>query len=152
MGFVTAELDVEEAAVHIEEARRMVAPLANPSLDCCFGWAAGRVEYLAGRYDRAAAIQARVLELSEECGNRLHSGTAALSLAMCARKSGNSSPELWAAAVERLHAGQGWLYLWVIVEALALEWAAAGQFHEAAVVIGHIEDHGYRDNPAVAQA
>ena len=139
-----AWFDPARAADRRDAARRLIEPLANPTLDCYLEYFTGRVEYEAGHYQEAAEIQAHALALSDEAQNRWTAGVGASALAMSAAGAGSPRVELWSDALGRLLADRHWMYVWTVVEALALHWLRSQRRAASGVVYGYLEAQGLR--------
>ncbi len=137
---------------HLRNARRLADPLANASLNCLIDYIDARVAHENGRPAEAAALHLENLTRSEECGNRWIAGTSALALAVSSSASGNEDPELWFDAVTRLHKSRNWMYLWALLETLALKWVTGEPRRRlGAILVGHLEANQNRYPPLADQ-
>ncbi|MFN0090321.1 MAG: hypothetical protein ACKVWR_08655 [Acidimicrobiales bacterium] len=102
-----------------------------------------RALFTVGRYEESAAASERVLALARSSGNVLVESASLMNLALCTREDGSpTARQRWRATLAHVAGLRNWQNTWILLEALAADWAERGMVDQAAIIAAHLHRHG----------
>ena len=139
------------AEVHLAEAARVAAPIANPTLEMWIDFMTGADAYAEQRFDTAFTRLQRAAALAAQADCPTWEFRAQLlTYALAGRLQRDDTDQLGREILSRVYAARSWSEILPAVLYTFVHWTSVGRITPAAVLLGYLDRHDVHHSIGVA--